>query len=130
MRLLDMSGSYPLDAGSIDDVLMQTSPGNYALGYMDGGVFEVFYVDRSDSDLRRRLHEWVGMPSSSERYASSAKESWDVQQRGPLPAFDKECRNYDDFGGLDNEARPQLAYRETGPPSRRAPGSACQQAAS
>jgi hypothetical protein len=162
MRLLEMSGSYPLDPGSIDDVLMQTSPGNYALGYMDGGVFEVFYVGRSDSDLRRRLHEWVGMPTQGERYASSAKASWDVQHRGPLPvdvpalgrvgnsessytrfaysyavdadaAFDKECRNYDDFGGrdqLDNEVRPQVAYREIGSPSGRALGSSCQNAAS
>ena len=128
MRLLDMSGSYPLTPEAIDDLLMRRSPGNYALGYLDGGMFEVFYVGRSDSDLRGRLHEWVGMPSSGERYAPFARAAWAGQRRGPLPldapalghvvtdqssytrfaysyaatadaAFAKECRNYDDFGG-------------------------------
>jgi hypothetical protein len=81
------------------------------------------------------------MPSSAERYASSAKAPWAMQRRGRLPlerpalgrvessessytrfaysyavtadaAFDKECRNYDDFGGrdqLDNAGRPHGA---------------------
>ena len=63
MRSLEMCGSYPLDDESIDDLITRTSPGNYALGYLDGDEFSVFYVGRSDSDLRRRLHEWVDMPS-------------------------------------------------------------------
>lgn len=128
MRLLDMSGSYPLDDEAIDEVLTRTSPGNYALGYMDGDAFQVFYVGRSDSDVRQRLHEWVGMPSQHEDYASPAKAPWGVHRRGPLPvdapafgrvgtaddsytrfaysyahsaeeAYAKECRNYDAFGG-------------------------------
>jgi hypothetical protein len=128
MRLLEMSGSYPLSDEAIDEALSRTSPGNYALGYMDGETFNVFYVGRSDSDLRRRLHEWVGMPSRYEKYASSAQASWGVHRRGPLPvdtamlcpvgyaessytrfaysyarsaedAYAKEWRNYDTFGG-------------------------------
>ena len=45
MRLLEMSGSFPLTSEAIDDVLMRMSPGNYALGYMADDVFEVFYMD-------------------------------------------------------------------------------------
>ena len=128
LRLLEMSGSFPLSDEAIDEVLTQTSPGNYALGYMDGDAFQVFYVGRSDSDVRQRLHEWVGRPSSSKSYAPAAMAPWGVHHRGPLPvdapalarvasaessytrfaysyassaetAFEKECRNYDDLGG-------------------------------
>jgi len=128
MRSLEMSGSFLLNDEAIDETLMRTSPGNYALGYMDGDAFVVFYVGRSDRDLRQRLHEWVGMPSRYERYASPAKAPWGAHRRGPLPmgapaaarvenaesgythfaysyartadeAYAKEWRNYDAFGG-------------------------------
>ena len=128
MRSLEMSGSYPLSDEAIDEALTRTSPGNYALGYMDGDTFKVFYVGRSDSDLRQRLHEWVGMPSRCENYASSAKAPWGLHRRGDLPvdapalgrvgnaessytrfaysyarcaeeAHAKEWRNYDAYGG-------------------------------
>jgi hypothetical protein len=139
MGSLEMNGSYPLTDVSIDEVLTRTSPGNYALGYMNGGRFMVFYVGRSDSDLRRRLHEWVGAPSHYDRYAPAAHAAWGVARGSVFPldvptqarvgngvdssytrfaysyassaeaAFEKECRNYDDFGGseaLDNTAPP------------------------
>lgn len=128
MRSLEMSGSFPLSDEAIDETLMRTSPGNYALGYMDGDAFVVFYVGRSDGDLRQQLHDWVGMPSRYERYASPAKAPWREHRRGPLPvgtpasarvenaessythfaysyarsadeAHAKEWRNYDAFGG-------------------------------
>ena len=128
MRSLEMNGSYPLSDEAIDEVMTQTSPGNYALGYMDDDTFSVFYVGRSDSDVRQRLHEWVGMPSRYENYVSPAKASWGVHRRGQLPvdapalgrvgnaessytrfaysyarsaeeAYAKEWRNYDAFGG-------------------------------
>jgi len=127
-RALEMSGSYPLSDEAIDAALTRTSPGNYALGYMDDDTFDVFYVGRSDTDVKRRLHEWVGMPSPTEAHGSIAKASWGVQRRGPLPldapasgpvgsgetgytrfaysyarsaedAYAKEWRNYDAFGG-------------------------------
>jgi hypothetical protein len=115
---------------------------------MDGDAFRVFYVGRSDSDLRRRLHEWVGMPSRYDRYAPAAKAAWAMRPGGLMPrglgapglgrvgnaessytrfaysyapsaeaAFDKECRNYDDFGGsceLDNEVPPGIEAAEPG----------------
>ena len=147
MRSLAMSGSYPLSDAGIDAALPRTSPGNYALGYLDGDAFMVCYVGRSDSDLRRRLHEWVGMPSSYERYAPAGRAAWAIRPRGLGPpglgtpalgrvgnvessytrfaysyarsaeaAFEKECRNYEDFGGnggLDNELPP--AWRQCSP---------------
>jgi hypothetical protein len=139
MGSLEMSGSYPLDEETIDEAVSRTSPGNYALGYLDGTTFMVFYVGRSDADVRRRLHEWVGAPSRYERYAPSTRAAWGFRQRGRFPqgapvlegvgmgvdsrytrfaysyapsaeaAFEKECRNYHDFGGsdaLDNEVHP------------------------
>lgn len=128
LRSLEMAGSYPLSDETIDEALTRRSPGNYALGYMDSDIFRVFYVGRSDSDVRQRLHEWVGMPSRYEKFASPAKASWQVHHRGQLPvdapalgrvasaetsytrfaysyarsaeeAYAKEWRNYDAFGG-------------------------------
>ena len=128
MRSLEMSGSYPLDVHSIDDLITRTSPGNYALGFMDGDHFSVFYVGRSDSDLRHRLREWVGAPSRDQRHSSGAQASWGVHRRAQFPvdtpalapvdsaasaytrfaysyagsageAYAKEWRNYDAFGG-------------------------------
>ena len=128
LRSLEMGGSYPLNDEAIDEALTRTSPGNYALGYMDGDTFDVFYVGRSDSDVRQRLHEWVGVPSRYENYACLAKAPWQVHHRGQLPldvpalgrvgsvessytrfaysyassaeeACAKEWRNYDAFGG-------------------------------
>ena len=128
LTLLEMDGSFPLTAEAIDGELGQTSAGNYALGYMDRGTFVVFYVGRSDSDVKRRLHDWVGAASHFEAYAPSGRASWGVHRRGTLPlnaptlarvgngdssytrfaysyapsaeaAYAKEWRNYDGFGG-------------------------------
>ena len=128
MRSLGMNGPYPLSDEAIDAALTRTSPGNYALGYMEGDTFNVFYVGRSDSDVRERLHEWVRMPSRYENYASPAKAPWGAHRQGQLPvdapalgrvgnaessytrfaysyarsaeeAYAKEWRNYDAFGG-------------------------------
>ena len=128
LRSLDMRGPYPLSDRAIDEVLMRTSPGNFALRFMDGDSFSVFFVGRSDYDVEECLHERVGMPSHSESFSSNAKASWAVHHRGPVPldvprngcvgnadspythfaysysgssiaAFAKECRNFEDFGG-------------------------------
>lgn len=126
---LEMKGPYPLSHDAIDDALTRRSAGNYALGYLDGDVFVVFYVGRSDSDVKQALHDWVGMPSRYKAYAPSSKAGCGARHRGPLPfdvpalagvgmnvdssytrfafsyarsaaaAFEEECRNYQDFGG-------------------------------
>jgi hypothetical protein len=128
---LEMRGSYPLNDEAIDDAVTRVSAGNYALGYMDGKRFMVFYVGRSDADLKQALHDWVDEPSRYRRYAPSSKAACGTRHRGPLPlgipaldrvglavdssytrfafsyasspeaSFRKECRNYHDFGGSD-----------------------------
>lgn len=128
---LRMKGPYPLSHDAIDDALSRRSAGNYALGYLDGNAFVVFYVGRSDSDVRQALHDWVGAPSRYRVYAPSSKAACGLRHRGPLPfgvpalarvgmsvdssytrfafsyagsptaAFHEECRNYRDFGGRD-----------------------------
>lgn len=141
LRSLEMIGPYPLCDSVIEEILTRVSPGNFALGYMDGDSFSVFYVGRSDFDVKERLHEWVGMPSQRERFASNSKAPWAVHHRGQAPlglpisgcvgnadsrythfaysyadspnaAFEKERRNFGDFGGcwaLDNETEPVSA---------------------
>jgi len=143
MAALEMSGSYPLSDSAIDQAVGRASPGNYALGYMDRGAFRVCYVGRSQSDVRRRLHQWVDRPSRYTRYASPARAPWSVHRRGPLPvdnpalghvegcetpythfaysyarsaqeAYAKEWLNYDTFGGS------QELDNEVGPASSEA----------
>jgi hypothetical protein len=128
MQSLEMSGSYPLSNEFIDAKLLRAAPGNYALGYMDGDSFIVFYVGRSDCDVRRRLHEWVDVPSRCESHSSSARAPWGTHRPGRVPlgaaasvrvendessythfayryarsaeeAYAREWRNYDAFGG-------------------------------
>jgi len=128
MAALDMKGAYPLDARTIDAVVRRTSPGNFALGYLDRLSFAVFYVGRADVDLRSGLHRWVGIPSRYERYAPATKAPWRLSPRAGVPqrapalgrvdaseggythfaysyasspaaALEKQCLNYADFGG-------------------------------
>ena len=136
MRLLDMQGPRSLSDATIETTVTRVSPGNYALGYLVDGVFNVFYVGRSDADVRRRLHQWVDAPSCHPKDGRSEDASWGLSRWGhglgnPCPGVDtpyshfaysyartaedayaKEWRNYDAFGGgdgLDNDRQPVLA---------------------
>jgi hypothetical protein len=121
--------SYPLTGVKIDEAVTRTSPGSYALGYLERGTFVVFYLGRSDSDVNTRLHSWVGVDSSSTRYCLSGKAAYKTRRRHSLPlptpalapvgvlmdsaythfefnsspsgraAFEGKCRAYHDFGG-------------------------------
>ena len=98
-----MSKSYQLTDQRIDEVVTRVSPGNYGLGYTSDSTFYVYYVGRSDDDVNDRLHKWVGKSSNYKRFKFSYATS-------PKAAFEKECRNYHDFGGskeLDNKNHPQ-----------------------
>ena len=128
LRALDMSGPFPLTASAIVHAISRTAAGNYALGYMDGHAFRVFYVGRSDSGVGRRLHEWVGAPSRFHRYGPQEKAPWQAHRHATTPpnsnhfgtvgsaecsythfafsharsaeeAYGKEWCNFDDFGG-------------------------------
>jgi hypothetical protein len=100
MASLDMLGPYELTKKEIDKQVTRTSAGNYALGRVSNNTFYVSYVGRSDTDINDRLKKWVGNYSKFKfSYATS-----------PKAAFEKECRNYHDFGGsakLDNKEHPQ-----------------------
>jgi hypothetical protein len=76
MRSLDMSGAHVLTDDAVESAVTERAPGNFALGYRVGGAFKVFYVGRSDSDLRRRLREWVDVPSRFDRYDGASRAAW------------------------------------------------------
>ena len=99
MATLNMNGSYDLTIVEINKIITRKSAGNYALGYMSDGAFVVEYVGRSDSDLNKRLKDWVGHYKKFKySYAGS-----------PKAAFEKECENYHDFGEkerLNNDIHP------------------------
>jgi hypothetical protein len=124
---LRMRGSFPLQHAAIDDIVTRCSPGNFALGYADGPTFLVFYVGRSDTDVRARLHSWVGLASPcagtsrarggpglvrpnwspsgaalSARLADAAtaytRFAYSYAESA-ADAFAEQLRNYDDFGG-------------------------------
>ena len=103
MVRLNMYGSYMLDSKTVNVTITKTSAGNYALGYTKDKTFYVKYVGRSDSDLKARLLSHV----SSGRY----KEFKYSYATSPKAAFEKECQNFHDFGGiekLDNDMHPDL----------------------
>jgi hypothetical protein len=101
MALLNMNGPYALSGDEIDRQVTNMSPGNYGLGYTkEDGTFIVQYVGRSDEDVNKRLHDWVGTKYKKFKYSYVGSSKL---------AFEKECRNYHDFGGnekLDNETHP------------------------
>ena len=111
MATLSMGRSYELTYDEINRNIGDNRIGNYAFGYInERGFFVVRYVGRSDSDLKTRIkHGITDMENAPtcryERfkfsYAETAKE-----------AYEKECRNYHDFGGsqkllnIDHPAKP------------------------
>ncbi len=101
MATLGMEGPYSFTSSEIDRIVTRTSPGNYALGYTkDDGTFIVQYVGRSDSDVNQELKARLATKYSKFKYSYATS---------PKAAFEKECRNYHDFGGnkdLDNEIHP------------------------
>jgi hypothetical protein len=100
MPSLNMKGSYSFDSATIETRVDECKVGNYALGYTEGDVFYPKYVGRSDNDLQAELKAKLPTRSPTRQrfkfsYASSSRE-----------AFEKECRNYHDFKGLENQNHP------------------------
>lgn len=124
-----ISAFHPLSDRAIADAISETSPGTYALGYLDGSDFAAFYVGRSDSDLGADLHDWVGAPSRPRRHESSLRAPWRSRSEAlpglgtralgriavgidtaythfafcyassAIAAFERECRDYHELGG-------------------------------
>lgn len=101
MGKLNMNGSYSFDRETINEEITKTSCGNYALGYVKDGTFYVQYVGRADYDLNKRLLDHLGENYKHFKYSYATS---------PKAAFEKECFNYHDFGGvkgnLHNEIHP------------------------
>ncbi len=109
MVSLNMGLSYPLTQDEIDRLIDPGRPGNYAYGYIDDrGIFIVMYVGRSDSDLHQRIVHGIS------EYANNKKLRYErfkfSYANSPKEAYEKECRNYHDFGGdkklLVNDIHP------------------------
>jgi len=95
-----LNGPYALDNETIDRVVTRTSPGAYALGYVENNSFYVQYVGRSDDNINQRLKQHVGeYPRFKFDYFGS-----------PKAAFEKECNLWHDWGGpegsLANKSHP------------------------
>lgn len=117
MASLNMGISYNLTYDEIDRLVLENSIGNYAYGYLnDKGVFIVCYVGRSDTDLKERIKHGIEDMKADptcryERFKFSYADS--IQE-----AYEKECRNYHDFGGeegyLRNKEHPAKPDRYEG----------------
>ena len=100
MASLGMKGSYAFTSAKIDEVVTRKSPGNYALGYIKDGTFIVQYVGQSDVDVKRELKARLDSKYKKFKYSYATS---------PKAAFEKECRNFHDFGGsekLHNKNHP------------------------
>ena len=100
MPNLNMNGPFDLDEPTIARMVTLKSPGNFALGYTREKQFVVRYIGRADADLPAELKQRIGEYTSFKfSYLAEAKA-----------AFDKQCRNFHDFGGterLDNPGHPE-----------------------
>lgn len=94
-----LHGPYPLTKAGVTNAVTATSPGAYALGYLDtqSGVFMIAYIGRSDDDVGGRLLDHVPKPHPQFifGYLSSAQM-----------AFYKECQLYHDFRPPENLVHP------------------------
>jgi len=97
-----LRGPYLVDGETIDKVVSSTSPGVYALGYVDKDVFYVQHVGRSNN-INRRLRQWVG-----KHYALFKFRYFD----SPKAAFEKECILWHDFFGPEGDNKPHPEREE------------------
>ena len=99
MASTGLKGPHALTEKNID-AKVDASIGAYALGTKnDRGGLTVSYVGRSDTDLNRRLKDWVGDYNDFKYDHFTTKRA----------AFEKECRMFHDFGGtksLVNDVHP------------------------
>jgi hypothetical protein len=92
-----LSSLFSLTDDEINSQVTKTSAGVYALDATSSGGFTVSYVGRSDTDLKKRLHDWIGKYRYFKyAYCSSAKA-----------AFEAECNLYHDNKPPDNQVHPK-----------------------
>jgi hypothetical protein len=88
VALPNLSGPYALTNDGIDSAVKQTSAGAYALGYLQGNTYYIQRVGRSDVDLNKRLHDYVGDYKQFKAAYSSS----------PYQAFLAECELWHEYG--------------------------------
>jgi hypothetical protein len=98
MRDSGLKGSFLLSRAQVDANVTSVSPGIFVLGHRsaDGSKFSVKRVGRSDADVNRRLHEYVGRYSRF-KFGYSPSSS---------AAFEKECALYHRLNPQDNKTHP------------------------
>lgn len=105
MASLDMLGPFALTDNEVNKRVSENVMGNYAFGYIDKkSAFRVCYVGRSDSDLKKEIKQQ--MKTDRAKGCTHFKFS---TAKSKKEAFEKECRNYHDFGGntkLHNKNHP------------------------
>jgi hypothetical protein len=87
----------------ITEVVSRISAGAYALGVVQEGRFHALYVGRSDDNVAKRLRSWLKRSSRYKSFTFAYASS-------PKAAFEEECEEFHDFGGverLDNVGHPQ-----------------------
>jgi hypothetical protein len=102
MASLEMSGPFDFTREKVD-LLVEKKPGNYALGRLDPATKKmiVHSVGRADEDLNAKLKTFITNPKFHAFKFSQAADS--------KAAYEKECRNWHDFGGavkLDEKKHP------------------------
>ena len=115
MANLNMNGPYSLwikdekgnQTKNIGNIVPKDAKcGNYAFGYTLGGTFYVRYVGRSDKNLKDEIEQQM----DTDRAKGCNKYMYSLA-KDPKEAFEKECRNFHDFGGaerLNNQYHPDV----------------------
>jgi len=91
-----LSGVNALTHDGINNAVKQISPRVYALGETINNTFYISRVGRSDGDLNKRLHDYVG------QYKQFKASYMPTAQA----AFLAECELWHDFRGAANPIHP------------------------
>ena len=104
MQSTAIEGPYSLTQQRIAEAVTRTSAGNYALGYVQKNGFCVLYVGRSDHDVAKVLRSWVNQHPRYKAFVFSYAPS-------SRAAFDKECEDFHDYGGIEGLDNPRHPIR-------------------
>lgn len=97
MASLGLYGPHPLDHDSINTHVDRTGIGCYAHGSLNaGGGVSVKRIGRSDTNLNRRIHDYVGnYPHFKYGFFKTVRE-----------CYEHECRMWHEFQPKDNPLHP------------------------
>jgi hypothetical protein len=99
MISFNMKGPFWLNGATIDAVVAERKPGNFALGELDfDGSFILCSIGSSDTDIRDTLKSFIG---SAQRHVFKF-----CYAESGLAALEKECHIYHDLSPIDNPAHP------------------------